>query len=205
MSITVILIIITVATSFLAWNKPEYMYKWIMNPYQIWHRNQWHRMLTSGFIHGDQMHLLFNMFTFYFFGRFAENILQHTYGSSTGTILFLCLYLGGIIFADIPTLYKHKDNARYNALGASGGVSSVLFTFVLVQPFGEICLYGFLCLPAVAWGAVYLAYTYYAGKRNADNVNHDAHLWGAVFGILFTIFVIPGSLERFFSQLLSIF
>jgi len=113
----------------------------------------------------------------------------------------------GIVISDIPSFLKYKDSPYYNALGASGGVSSILFSFIIFYPTQDICLYGLLCFPGFLWGALYIIYTVYMGKRQGDNINHDAHLYGGLFGIVFTIITVPGVVPAFFEQLknLSIF
>lgn len=170
----------------------------MMNPVAV-RQGQWYRMITSGFIHGSWAHLGFNMFTFYFFGRFVEYIFEAIKGPA-GSIYFVLFYLSGIVISDLISLVKHKDNPRYNSLGASGGVSAVVFSSILFFPTEDICLYGFLCLPGFILGGIYLIYSYMKGKDLSDNVNHDAHLVGAVFGLVFSVVMDPGVLLRFVEQ-----
>lgn len=198
MSITVIIIIITVIVSMMAMKDPSLQHKLMMNPVAV-RQGQWYRMITSGFIHGSWAHLGFNMFTFYFFGRFVEYIFEAIKGP-TGSIYFVLFYLSGIVISDLISLVKHKDNPRYNSLGASGGVSAVVFSSILFFPTEDICLYGFLCLPGFILGGIYLIYSYMKGKDLSDNVNHDAHLVGAVFGLVFSVVMDPGVLLRFVEQ-----
>src|SRR5690606_26897500 len=127
MSITIILIIITVIASFYAWSNPTIQEKWIFSPYQVSKKNEYYRFITSGFIHADQMHLLFNMFTLYFFGELIEVVYQHYFGD-LGLVLFVVLFLAGIVISDIKTFVKHNNSPHYRALGASGGVSAVVFS-----------------------------------------------------------------------------
>src|SRR5690606_19724410 len=119
MSITLIIIVLTVIASFYAWSNPQVQHKWIFSPYIVHTNNEYHRFVTSGFIHADQMHLFFNMFTFYFFGVLIEGVYQHYFGN-LGLGLFVLLYIAGIIISDIPTFIKHKGDPGYRALGASG-------------------------------------------------------------------------------------
>lgn len=202
MSITLILVIITVIASLAAWQKPELIARWMFNPYQVWHRKEYHRFITSGFIHKDMIHLLLNMFVFYLFGDIVERIFGSIFPSPWGSILYVLLYLLAIVVADIPTLIKHRDHHNYNALGASGGVAAILFSYILFQPLEKLCLYGlpFLCFPGILWAAVYVIYSYYAGKKGRGNINHDAHLFGAVFGMVYTIIVFPRALGIFIDQ-----
>ena len=200
MSITILLIIITVAISFSAWKKPEQMNKLMFNPYMVNHKKEYFRFITSGFIHNDQGHLIFNMFTFYFFGRNVEFIFQGLFGQVTGSLLFIALYILGIIVSDIPTFIKNKNNIYYNALGASGGVSSILFCSIMFQPLEKICLFFAICMPGFILGILYLVYSYYSGRKSQDNINHDAHLWGALFGIVFAIIIQPQVIQHFIRE-----
>lgn len=200
MSATIIIAIITVLTSLYAWQKEDVLRKWIFNPYSINKYNQYYRFVTSGFIHNDFIHLLFNMIVFWMFGQQVEYIFTSLYGVM-GTILFVALYILGIIVSDIPTYLKHKEHAYYNALGASGGVSSVLFSFILFDPSQKLYLYGILGLPGIVWAAIYILYSVYMGKREGDNINHDAHLYGGLFGIVFTILIYPGVISHFIESL----
>ena len=141
------------------------------------------------------------MFVLYMFGEQVEAIFKSAYGSTLGIILFAALYLLGIIISDIPTFLKYKNAPHYNALGASGGVSSILFSYILFDPSSKLYLYGLIGLPGVVWAALYIIYSYYMGKKQIDNVNHDAHLFGGIFGIVFTIVTIPKVVPHFFEQL----
>jgi membrane associated rhomboid family serine protease len=200
MSVTLILVIATVAATLYGWNNPNLQYKWIFNPYAVARNNEYFRFITSGFIHSNWMHLIFNMFMLYAFGRHVEVLFQRVHGE-LGLVLFLLLYIIGIIISDIPTFLRHKDHPHYNSLGASGGVSSILFSFILFLPVEPLCLYGLLCLPGVIWGGLYLGYSYYMSKRGGDNINHDAHLYGALFGIIFTIIIYPAVIQAFISDI----
>lgn len=202
MSITIIIIAITVIVSFYAWNKPHIMHKSMFNPYRVNANNEYYRFVTSGFIHADQMHLLFNMFTFYFFGSIVENIYQYYFGTM-GLVLFVGFYLLAIIIADLPTYFKHRHNPHYNALGASGGVSAIVFSSIMFFPLNEICLFAILCLPGFILGIIYLLYSYFQGKKMGGNINHDAHFYGAVLGIVFSIVVDPSVVARFFNQIMT--
>ncbi|MEY5047054.1 MAG: hypothetical protein RLZZ175_413 [Bacteroidota bacterium] len=196
MSITLIIIIITVAASYYAWEKPDIMYKWIMNPYTVQRKNQYERFITSGFIHQDWGHLFFNMFALYIFGSNIERVFSYLFNES-GIYIYLILYITAIIVSDIPTYLKYKNNVNYNSLGASGGVSAVIFASIIYFPTNDICIYYVLCMPGFIMGIVYLIYTTYQSKRGADNINHDAHLYGALYGVAFAIISNPGVIITF--------
>jgi membrane associated rhomboid family serine protease len=200
-TITLVLIIVTVLISMYAFNRPEILYRYMMNPYMITHRGQYYRLLTSGFLHGNHLHLIFNMFSFYFFGTAVEQILQYLMGFELGSITFVALYLSAIVVSDLPTLFRHRHNAHYNSLGASGGVSAIVFAFILFMPLEDLCLYGFICIPGFIMGTLYVIYSYFQSKRSADNINHDAHLFGALYGLVFCIILFPKAVPLFFEQL----
>ena len=202
MSITFLLIGITVIASFYAFNKPYLQSRWMMNPYQIISRRQYYRFITSGFIHQDHMHLLWNMFAFYFFGTAVENDFAILFGDA-GMYYFIVLYLSAIVVSDIPTFLKERNNPAYNALGASGGVGAVIFVFIILQPLQEICLYFALCMPGFIFGLGYMAYSYYQGRKANDNINHDAHLFGALYGLVFCVIIYPSALIHFYHQVNS--
>lgn len=200
MSITIILIIITSGISYYAFNNSLFMDKMIMNPYRVTQKNEYYRFITSGFIHADFGHLIFNMLSLWFVGEQIERLFNILFGPS-GTAYYLFLYLVGIIVSDIPTFLKHKNNSRYNSLGASGGVSAVLFAAFLYAPLMQVCLYFFLCMPGFIFGALFLAYSIYEGRRGRSYVNHSAHLYGAIFGLVFMAVVYPASVPGFFEQI----
>jgi len=194
-----ILLGLTVAISVYAWSNDELMDSWILHPYRMARDNgQWYRFLTSGFLHADWSHLLFNMFTFYSFGRLVLAYFAGEFGLGGGTWRFLLLYLGGIIVSDIPTYFRHRDDRNYRSLGASGGVSSVLFAGVLFQPTAGIIMFPLpVPIPGFIWAFLYLAYSYYQGRRRGDNINHDAHFYGALYGVVITLALYPGVLSIF--------
>ncbi|WP_422360914.1 rhomboid family intramembrane serine protease [Reichenbachiella sp.] len=200
MSWTIIIIIVNVAVSYMGFQNHNLQYKLTMNPVAILRHGQWYRVVTSGFIHSNWAHLGFNMFTFYFFGRLVEQIFIALKGN-LGGIYFVVFYLLGIVISDLPSLLKHKDHPHYNSLGASGGVAAVVFCSILFFPMEEICLYGFICLKGFILGALYLIYSYTKGKQISDNVNHDAHLIGAVFGLVFSVMIEPRVLGSFIKQI----
>src|SRR5688572_22473155 len=199
-SITLAIIVITVGVSLIAMRQSSIQYALMMNPYMITKRGQYYRLITSGFIHGDHMHLLFNMFSFYFFGSQLEYIFQYIFGEM-GSLYFIAMYVLGIIVSDVPTLFKHQNNPGYNSLGASGAVAAVIFGCILFQPLQDICLYAVLCFPGFILGTIYIIYSYYSSKRSKDRINHDAHLYGALFGLVFCIVLYPKSVSLFIEQM----
>jgi membrane associated rhomboid family serine protease len=201
LSITVLLIILTSGISIYGFNKPEFLHRWMFIPYQMKNHGEWDRFVTSGFIHKDYMHLLFNMFTFYFFGGVVEQVLSYKFGVIVGGVIFVVFYILGIVISDIPTYLKNQDNSYYRALGASGGTSATVFASIIILPLSDICLFGIICLPGFILGALFLIYSYFKGKNQDDAINHDAHLYGAIFGIIFILIISPSSAITFLEQI----
>lgn len=190
LTVTIIIIIITVGISLYVSEKLTLKHKMLFNPAKVFYSNEWYRMFSHGFIHADLMHLGVNMFVLYFFGRNVEYLFNGLFGGM-GTLFFIVLYIGGMLFATLPALRKHKDNPIYNSLGASGAVSAVLFSAILLQPASMVYIYAAIPMPAVLFGVLYVGYEMYMNKRGRTNIAHDAHLLGALFGILFTIILSP--------------
>jgi membrane associated rhomboid family serine protease len=205
MSITLLLILVTVGISVAAWNSPGLMDRWIMNPYAVSKRGEYYRLVTSGFLHADFSHLFFNMFSFYIFGGYVERIFDQVFGQLGGVVLVL-FYVIAIVVSDIPTLMKYKDNSYYNSLGASGGVSAILFATIFVFPLIGIMFFFIpIPIPGFIFALLYVGYSYYASRRGGSNINHDAHLYGALFGLLFMAVALPEpeGIQNFFSQITS--
>jgi membrane associated rhomboid family serine protease len=200
-SLTLPIIVITSLVSILAFNRTELMARYQFNAYMIYHRKQWYRFITHAFLHADWMHLIVNMLVLYSFGRFVEINLWMHFGKLAPAI-YLLMYFGAIIVSSISTFRKHKEDHWYNAVGASGAVSAVMFSSVVFGPFMQILLYGILPLPAIVWAILYVIYSMYQGRQGNDNINHDAHLWGGFFGMLLTLLLSPQIANDFLNQIL---
>jgi membrane associated rhomboid family serine protease len=185
--ITYILIATIAIISFTAFNRKDLFYKLMFFPYETKQKGQWYRFLTHAFTHANWEHLIFNMLTFFFFGVFVEQSFEYFFGNK-GMILYLTEFLLAGIISSIPSYLKHKDNPSYTAVGASGAVSAILFTSILLHPLNKIYLMFIpIGIPAFIFGFLYLGYSAYMSKRNIDNIGHDAHFWGAVVGIVFPV------------------
>ncbi|CAG5080135.1 rhomboid family intramembrane serine protease [Parvicella tangerina] len=204
MSITLIIVILTVIVSIMAINDNDLKYKLTFSPYSVKHHNRWWLVFSHGLVHADYAHLAMNMFTMYFLGESVEFLMKMHFGSK-GAIYFILLYLGGLVFATIPAFRKHADDPGYLSLGASGAVSSVVFAFILFLPLEMLLIYGIVPIPGIVLGVLYLVYESYANKHQRTNIAHDAHLAGAVFGVLFLIAIDYRIAINFVNQLLSIF
>lgn len=197
-TITIAIIIITAIISFTAFNNEKITNDLIFWPPMIKEKHQYYRFITSGFIHADIAHLAFNMITLYFFGRAMEVFFI----AKIGKVGFLLFYIAGIIVSEIPSFIRHRNNYQYRSLGASGAVTAVLFSFILLAPWQTLYVF-FLPVPAIIFAALYVGYSIYMDRKGGDNVNHSAHLWGAVWGIAFTLLMDPNVLPHFLDQLMK--
>jgi len=197
--ITLSIVVITAIISIQAFNNAGFMQKLIFNPYAINQKKEWYRFLSSGFLHGDWIHLLLNMFVLFSFGSAVQKYYAYFFGSA-GNYLFILLYLSSIVAANASTYYAHKNNSGYNGLGASGAVSAVVFASILFQPTAKIYLYGLIGIPGYIAGIAYLVYSQYSSKNSQDNINHEAHFYGAVYGVVFTLVFKPSILKYFLNQ-----
>ncbi|HOX71445.1 MAG: rhomboid family intramembrane serine protease [Dokdonella sp.] len=193
---TLAIIVITCAISFPAFSNPKLIDRLILWPPAISRGKQYYRLLTYGFLHADGRHLLFNMITLYFFGRYIETFIS----SYIGTLGFVIFYLTAIVVSILPTYMKNAGNPAYRSLGASGAVSAVLFAFVLLQPWATILIFVIPC-PAIIYAVAYIGYSIYMDRQGSDNINHSAHLWGAAYGVLFLLTMEPRLIGVFLEQL----
>ena len=196
-SITTIIVAITVVVSFLAFNDKDLSYKLTLSPYSVKHHKRWWQVFTHGFIHADYMHLGLNMYVLYSFGGFGESVLVDGYPSSEGIIggfgnigylYCITLYVGGLLFATLPSLKKHGDNPSYLAVGASGAVSAIVFSSIIFYPTGGMgLLFIPIRIPSFIFGVLYLLAEHYMSKKGGTRIAHDAHIGGAFFGVFFTV------------------
>lgn len=192
--VAAVIFLFTVATSIYAFNNDAIQRQFMLNPYTVSRGKRVYTLITSGLIHGDWMHLIFNMMTFFFFAFKLELLLGHWQ--------FGLLYLLGLILADIPSVMKHKNDIWYNSLGASGAISAVLFSYILFDPLTKLMIFPLpIPIPALLFAGLYLVYCVYASKRSRDNINHDAHFFGAIAGVAITLILIPGIVPHFISVL----
>lgn len=202
MSITTIIIGFTFIFSLIGLSSRSFMDKFIFSPYMVKRNNEYHRFLTSGFLHADLLHLMVNMLVLYFFGKNVEYGYASIFGEK-GLYYFIMLYIAGVVLSELPTYKNHQDNIAYRSLGASGATSAVLFASVAMFPIEKVCLYGLICFPGFIMGAIYLFYSARMAKKKMDNINHDAHFYGAAFGFIYTILLRPTLIIDFFNQIIS--
>ena len=199
--VTLVLIALNVIFSFFGFSNGTLLTKTIGWPYYEKRNREYYRFITSGFLHADWIHLFFNMFTLYFFGRAIE-VYFSIYGLG-GNAAYLALYFLGLIMSDIPSYFKHKDNYNYRSLGASGAVASVIFATIVFSPWSSIYLYGAIKISAAVYAVLFIVYCVYMGKRSGSNINHDAHLWGALFGLAFTLILIAALQPQLFDSIIE--
>ncbi len=199
-NITLALVAVTALVSWQAWERPRWFDRLILWPPAIERQQQYDRLLTHGFIHADGMHLIFNMVTLYSFGQAMERYFSDRIGPA-GYLLF---YLSAIVIAILPTYMRHRHDPGYRSLGASGAVSAVLFASILLDPWMGIYLFLIpIPVPAFVFAGLYIGYSVWMDKRGGDNINHSAHLWGALYGVMFTILQQPALAGQFLSRLVS--
>lgn len=184
---TLVLIGVTVVISLLGWSRPSWWRYMALEPHHMWINHQYHAIVTSGFLHGDGMHLLFNMLTMLFFGV----PLEVTVGSQNLLLIYFISLIGGNLYP----YFKYRKQVNYVAIGASGAVSGVLFSFILFYPLTTIYLFFSLPMPAALYAVLYVGYSIYAMRNRNDNVGHEAHLAGAGAGIVATVIVVPQVIE----------
>lgn len=193
--ITYIIIAITCLISYKAFNDEELFNKLSFKPYRVIHNKEYYRLITHGFVHADWNHLIMNMITLFFFGKTQELIFD---GDTFG-FMFPAFYLLSLIASSAISLFRYKEDPYYSSIGASGAVNAVLFSFILINPFSTIYLF-VIPIKAIIFAVLFLIYSTYMAKQNMDNIGHEAHISGAIFGIIFTILTIPGVVDHFISQ-----
>jgi membrane associated rhomboid family serine protease len=187
MSVTIILLIITILVSLLAFGNKKLMDTLIFYPMAIVKENQLYRFISYGFIHADISHLFFNMYAFYLFGGATENAFVQIFGE-IGITLYILMYFLSLIACVIPDFVKNKMNPNYRSLGASGAISAVVFAYIMIQPLQGIgLLFIPVFIPGFLFGIIFLVVSYFLGKKGGSRVNHSAHIWGAIFGIIFIV------------------
>ena len=191
-----IILCVTVGVSLIAMKNPLLLGKLMLIPFNVTHFKEYYRILSHGFIHADGTHLFFNMFVLWEFGRTVEAEMGES---------FPLLYFGALLIATIPALTKHKDNAKYRSLGASGAVSAVLMAFIVAHPTHTLLLFFVIPVPAILAGALFFMYERHMQKNGGTGIAHDAHIYGALFGLLFSAIKDPSSMSNLFNTISQLF
>jgi membrane associated rhomboid family serine protease len=187
LSIALVIFVATLAASLLGlYAKPQLIERSVFRPYWFLRRRQYDTIVTSGFVHADLPHLLFNMVTFYFFAFPLERQI--------GSVRFALLYVLGLVVSDLGTYFKHRNDPQYGSLGASGAISAVLFAAIVYFPWMKLFIIPIpLPIPAPLFAVGYVAYSWYSARQARGRINHDAHLGGALFGLLFVMVTDPSA------------
>jgi membrane associated rhomboid family serine protease len=192
--ISALIFLFTIITSIYAFYDKETYGKFMLHPYSVAKGKNLYQLITSGLIHQDWSHLIFNMLSYYFFAFNLERTIGHWQ--------FGLLYIVSLILCDLPSVYRHKDHFWYNSLGASGAVCAVVFSFIMFSPMTKLIIFPIpIPIPAVLYGGLFLAYTSYAGRKANDGINHDAHFYGALAGVLITVALYPQAISIFINSI----
>ncbi len=201
-SITLMLIIIISLVSIMAFNQQGIMAQFQFNAFQVVHRKQYYRLLSHALVHANWEHLLVNMIVLFSFGTAVEKYFRLYFGSN-GTYYFLALFVGSVIFSSLASLIKQRNNYYYNAVGASGAVSAILFSAIFFDPWAKIYFFGILPIPGIIFGGLYLYYSWYMSRKNIDNIGHDAHFLGALIGFIAPVLIRPSLFFDFINLLFN--
>lgn len=210
LTITLIILLLTCVISFTAFSNEKITNDMIFYPTAVTNHHQWYRFITCGFIHADFMHLAFNMYTFYLFGDMVERAFTAIYGEM-GKALYIVMYISSLVVCLLPTYFKHKNDYYYRSLGASGAVSAVIFIGIFLNPTMGMGIFPIpFHIPAFIFGPLYLGISAYLAKKGHGNINHSAHIWGAVYGVVFLVitsqFLSPyRPLESFVNEVMNYF
>jgi membrane associated rhomboid family serine protease len=193
-----LIVALTSAVSLVGFSNPRVIEALLLWPPAIDRRHEWYRLASYGVVHADLPHLAFNMITLYFFAKVPEVFFRGAFGQ-LGFVLF---YVLALVASILPTFLRHRHDAQYRSLGASGAVSAVLFSFILFQPWSRIYVFFIpIGIPAVVYAVAYVAFEAWSQRKGQTNVNHSAHLWGAAFGVVFTLVTDPRAGLLFLARL----
>lgn len=208
--ITYALLAIMLIYSVICFNNQQMLYKYMFHPYSIYHNREHYRFLTHAFIHGDMIHLVFNCLALYGFGLQLEyDYFPHEllFGPKWGQVYYLLLFTGGIYAASITEYFRQRNNPNYYSLGASGAISAIIFCCIIINPKQQV---GFFFIPMPGWimGVLLIGISVYLSRRKRlggynDSISHEAHFWGAIFGVAFILLLKPFLFKRFLGLVLG--
>jgi membrane associated rhomboid family serine protease len=196
-----IIVIITSLISVYAFYNRNLIDRLSLKPNLVYHRFHVHRILTHSLVHADWMHLIVNMFVLYIFGKVCLDYFALYFGDKAN-LYFLQLYFFSLIVSSLYSIFKHRNNPYYTAIGASGAVMAVVFTTIFFDPWNKLWFFGIIPIPGILFGILYLVYSIYMGKKNTDNIGHDAHFTGAIFGFIYPIIINFQLVSHFLDKLL---
>lgn len=192
--VTITLIFANVAISLWAFFNPVYFEKFAERPYEIVHQKKFYQMITSAFLHANFMHLFFNMFALYTFGSFLEQFYVQNFGVLDGRLYFFLIYFISLAFGSILTVIFHYNNPLYVAVGASGAVSGIVFSYIIFFPKSMLYVF-FIPMPAYLFAFLWIAFSIYGMRKRLGNIGHEAHLGGAIGGVISTLILIDGAMK----------
>ena len=187
-----------------AFRRRELFHKLDLSPARMVHQKEYYRIFTHAFLHADYFHLGINMLVLYSFGSYIEKIFTQLEAAGlifSGPFFFILLYVCSIALASLTTVARYRNNEAYSAVGASGAVSAIVFTYIFFAPLDKIYFYMVLPIPGILFGILYLAYSSYMSRRRSDNINHSAHFWGAVVGFVYPVLLEPSLFMVFLQNL----
>jgi len=196
--IVLLIIIPIVFTSIKAFSDPGLFHKFLFSPARIKYQKEWYRFFSYGLVHADWMHLIFNMYVLWAFGDMVMLFFTHYFGVMSN-LIFLGLFVPGIALSSLGTYFKHKENPNYSAVGASGAVSAVVFASIILYPEGRMgLLFIPFMIPSWLFGLLYLGFTAFMDKKQMDNIGHNAHFWGSIYGVIYVLILKPERFLHFF-------
>ncbi|MGM0612069.1 MAG: rhomboid family intramembrane serine protease [Bacteroidota bacterium] len=199
---TIFIIVITVIVSIMAFRNIELFDRFKFNAHDVAQNKNIYRFFSYGLVHANTLHLIINMFVLYSFGRIVEQDFIALFGTTKGLFYYGFMYIAAIAFSTIPAYGKHKQDIFYNAVGASGAVAGVVFASILIRPTSKIALLLLpIPIPSPVFGLLFLVFSAYMAKRGKDNIGHDAHFWGALFGFVFPLLLKPELFMHFLKNL----
>ena len=201
-SITLMLVLIISLTSVMAFYNKEVIEQFQFNAFKIYHRKQFYRLLSHALVHANWEHLVVNMVVLWSFGAVVEHHFEMNFGGNS-SYYYLALFIGSVIFSSFWSLVKQRNNYYYNAVGASGAVSAVLFAAIFFNPWESIYFFGILPMPGIIFGLLYLYYSYYMSRRKMDNIGHETHFLGAIIGFCTPMLIRPSLFWDFVNLLFS--
>lgn len=197
---TIVLVAFTCFVSYMAWERPGLLNKLSHHPYSESHDGAYYRLVSGGFVHGSWGHLGINMFVLYQFGDIVERLFTQMFGSGTSMLVFLVFYLSAIVVANLGTFFKHKNNPRFSSVGASGVTSALVFIYAIFDPWQ---MFLFPPIPAILFAILYVGYSTWASNNGKDNIDHMAHLYGGLYGVLFMLIAYPDTFNIFMNRLVD--
>ncbi len=199
---TLYIVIITVIVSALAFYKRPLFEHLSLKPYLVFHRFHLHRLVSHSLVHADWMHLIINMYVLYIFGGVCEKYFALYFGPKSN-LIFIELYVFSLIFSSLYSVFKHRNNPMYSAIGASGAVNAVLFTSIFFDPWNKLWFFGVIPVPGIVFGVLYMVYCIIMARKEADNIGHDAHFFGALMGLIFPLFIDFSLLPQFLEKIVN--